>query len=39
MRAVGPYALPFAASDEAGWQSDPTREAPGPSMRDLALPI
>jgi alkylation response protein AidB-like acyl-CoA dehydrogenase len=31
MRAVGPYALPFRREAmEAGWQSDPTREAPGP---------
>jgi alkylation response protein AidB-like acyl-CoA dehydrogenase len=31
MRAVGPYALPFRREAmAAGWQSDPTREAPGP---------
>ncbi|HEY0801590.1 MAG TPA: acyl-CoA dehydrogenase family protein, partial [Steroidobacteraceae bacterium] len=31
MRAVGPYALPFRREAmEAGWQADPTREAPGP---------
>jgi alkylation response protein AidB-like acyl-CoA dehydrogenase len=31
MRAVGPYALPFRREAmEAGWQFDPTREAPGP---------
>ena len=31
LRAVGPYALPFRREAmEAGWQFDPTREAPGP---------
>ena len=31
MRAVGPYALPFRREAmEAGWQFDPSREAPGP---------
>ena len=31
MRAVGPYALPMRREAmEAGWQFDPTREAPGP---------
>jgi alkylation response protein AidB-like acyl-CoA dehydrogenase len=31
MRAVGPYALPYRREAmEAGWQFDPTREAPGP---------
>jgi alkylation response protein AidB-like acyl-CoA dehydrogenase len=31
MRAVGPYALPYRREAmEAGWQSDPSREPPGP---------
>jgi alkylation response protein AidB-like acyl-CoA dehydrogenase len=31
MRAVGPYALPYRREAmEAGWQSDPAREPPGP---------
>jgi alkylation response protein AidB-like acyl-CoA dehydrogenase len=36
MRAVGPYALPMRREAmEAGWQFDPTREAPGPRYASM----